>query len=64
MLDEEDFLLLSILSEAIVRNLLRHILLGQYVVCCVRPCGIVTKVILYDVWSYGGADHRPLYGGN
>ena len=62
VLNEEDFLLLSTLPETTARKSLRHILLGQSVVCYVGPCGTVTEVILYDVWSYGGADHGPLYG--
>ena len=62
VLNEEDFLLLSILPETTARKSLRHILLGQSVVCYVGLCGTITEVILYDVWSYGSANHESLYG--
>ena len=62
MLDEEDFLLLSTFPETIARNSLRHILQGQTAMCCVRPCRIVAKLILHDVWTYSSADYGPLYG--
>ena len=62
VLNEEDFLLLSTLPKSTARKSLRHIILGQFDVCCIGPCGIVIEVILYDVWSYDGADHGPFYG--
>lgn len=57
VLDEENFILLSILLETIARDSLRQILLGQSVVCCARLCRTSMGVILHDLWSYGSADH-------
>ena len=62
VLNEEDFLLLSFLLETSARKSLKHIMLGQFAMCCVSPCGTVAEVILYDVWSYGTANHGPLHG--
>ena len=58
VLNEEDFLLLSTLPKTTTKKSLRHIILEQSVVCCVGPCRTITKVILFNVWSYGSADHK------